>query len=188
MLSYYEMYDIVGGIWITFSNKRAKKRSLSVNHSEKTRDDVQSYFPERKYKDWTKENFIIANLYVNFNFSPSSMSKAIEHLTNADEKDIFKFKNELMNYNKFLTEDLDRLKVEDITINSENIMEEYRNNKIKWFTFYFFMMYFGDLEKYEKSRVNGYLIKKIRKMLMFITFSQKSMSRVKLLINDKIEL
>jgi len=189
-ISYFDMYNTSAGIQLAFTNNKSNKRLLSVSHKEPKRERMKKIFPESKFKSWTKENFIIANLYINFNKSPSSLEGAFEFLADVEDKEVFAFKNEIINYRKFLIEDINRIKVEEgNNPGLDYMIDEYRRNKIKWYTFYFYLIVSGtDLEKLSKSRLNGYLLKKIKKLLLYVTFSEKSMLMVRELIQDGIQI
>lgn len=188
-LSYNDQYNIASGIWTSFSAKNSK-RILAVSHKQKKRDSIKSRFPYRTYELWTKSNFIIASLYVCFHRSPSSLNSMYDLLSEIEEIDIMRFKNEIIHYRKFLIEDLERIRIEESNnVSLEYMIQEYRNSKIKWYTFYFFLVVSGvDISKIERSRINGHLLKKIRKLLLYVTFSEKSMLEVKSIISDTIEI
>jgi hypothetical protein len=187
-LSYNEMYDISAGIYFAFKNN-VSKRILSVSHKQKKREDVQKYFPESKYRDWTRENFIVACLYINYNNSPSSFTKAVGLLQELDKKDVFKFKDEIIYYRKYLDEDLLYIENNLDKITLDGIIKLYKSNKIKWYTFYFYLLAANiNINELKKSRINGYLYKKIEKLLLYITFSEKSILKVKREIVNKINI
>jgi hypothetical protein len=188
-LSYYDMYNISSGIQLAFTRKTSK-RLLTVSHGKNKRDQMEKVFPVSKYKDWSRENFIVACLYINFIKSPSSFEDGLVLLRDLDEKEVFKFKNEIINYRKFLTEDINRIKVEEgSNPGLDYMIKEYRENRIKWYTFYFYLVVSNtDMEKLSRSRLNGFLLKKIKRLLLYITFSEKSMLMVKELMKDGIEI
>ena len=188
MLQYSDMYNITAGIFTAFKQNKGK-RLLTIRHPKSKRDYMERIFPVNKYSEWTKENFIIAVLYVNFYKSPSSLHSCIEHLRDLNKDNVFRFKNEILNYRKFLQEDIERLKISSEHINQEYMTSQYRNSKIMWYTYYFYMINSGaDIESLEKSRINGYLVKKIKNLLLYITFSEKSHTLIRDLLTDVIEI
>jgi hypothetical protein len=188
-LSYNEQYNIATGIHMAFSNKKSA-RILSVSHGQKKRDQMKSSFPYKQYENWTKSNFIIACLYVAFKKSPSSVNSMYAALSDVEEREVLTFKNEIIYYRKFLQEDINYIKInEGNSVNIDTITELYRNNKIKWFTFYFYVIVSGtDQAKLERSRINGYLLRKIKKLLLYVTFSEKSMMEIKQIMKEGIDI
>ena len=186
------MYNITAGIHSAFASKTLGKRTLSVNHSRTKRDQISMLFPSNTYNSTTKENFVLFNLYINFKESPSSLMTAIEKLRDLDVKKALKFKNEIINYRKFLKEDIDRINLEESSISLQYMMDEYRTNKIHWFTFYFYLEVSDEpgatIEELSKSRINGMLIRKIEKLLLYVSFSDESKQTVKQLMQDRIAI
>lgn len=187
-LSYDEMYNISGGIYVAFKNNKDKSvKTFTINHGQKKRESMKVFFP-MGYETWTRENFIIANLYIQFNNSPSSLISSFETLKNTPKQSIMKFKDEILMYRKYLIEDIERIKLYETKIDANYIINEYVTNKVKWYTFYFYVMYSGlDIGLIEKSRINKFLLIKIKKLLLYVTFSEKSASLIKTLINDSIK-
>ncbi len=190
MLSYQEQYGIAAGCYFAFSNKNNKKRVLSVNHGKAKRDKMKKVFPYRNYEEYSKENFIISVLYVMFTKKPSSLMSAVQELKELDQKEAMKFKNEIIHYNKYLRDDIEMLKIEEgNNISFDYIKQKYRQDEIKWYTFYFYILVKGvDTKELESSRVDGFLYNNIKKLLLYVTFSQKSIMTVKELMLDTIEI
>lgn len=188
-LGYRDMYDIFCGVQLAFTRK-TEKRLLSVAHPQTKRDQMEKIFPVNQFKDWTKENFIIANLYINFYKSPSSFEDGLEFLRDIDNDKVYKFKNEILNYRKFLIEDIQRIKIEEgSNPGLDYMISEYRSNKIKWYTFYFYVIVSNtNQEQLLRSRLNGFLLKKIKRLLLYVTFSEKSMLMVRELMKDEIQI
>ena len=190
MLSYSQQYDLVAGIYFAFSNKKANKRTLSVSHGKEKRDNMKLVFPYNHYEGFTKENFIVSVLYIMFTKKPSSLMSAVQDLKELDVKKAMQFKNEIIHYRKYLLDDIERLKIEEGTnIPFSIIKDKYRKNEIKWFTFYFFIIVKGvNVQELEKSRVDGFLYNNIKKLLLYVTFSEKSIMEVKQLMQDTIQI
>jgi len=191
-IGYSNMYNITAGIFTCFHSKNSKKRMFAVKHPQKKRDDIEKIFPITKYNLKTKEFFILANLYVNFNYGPSSLNASISKLRDLDEKKVLKFKNEIIYYRKYLNDDMDRINAEETNINIDYMTNEYRNNKIKWYTYYFYIIYSKEkkasISELSKSRINGLLVKKIEKLMLYVSFSDKSKQDIKKLFQDRISI
>jgi hypothetical protein len=194
-IGYSNLYNITAGIFMAFSNKKVKERVLSVNHPQKKRDKVEKYFPINKYNLSTKENFVLVNLYINFKEGVSSFEGVIQKLNELDgttDKRVLDFKNKIINYRKFLKDDIERIQLEETSIDLDYMISEYRNNKIQWYTFYFYLEALDDtelvIEKLKKSRINGKLIDKIQKLMLYVSFSEKSKNIIKVLMKDSIAI
>jgi len=191
-IGYNEMYNVTAGIFTCFSAKKVGKRLLTINHPRKKREKMEKVFPVSKYNLMTKENFVLANLYVNFKETSSSLNGTIDKLRDLDEKKMLKFKNEIINYRKFLNEDIDRINIEESSVSLSYMIDEYRANRIHWFTFYFYIEASGEegasLEEIGKSRINSVLVRKIQKLLLYVTFSDASKASIKKLMSNRIEI
>jgi hypothetical protein len=186
------MYNITAGIFSCFSAKKSDKRVLTVNHSREKRDKMEMLFPVNKYNSSTKENFVLFNLYINFKEGPSSLMSSIEKLRDLDIKKALAFKNEIINYRKFLKEDIDRINIEESVVDVNYMINEYRNNKIHWFTLYFYLESSNEkgasMEELSKSRINGMLIRKIEHLLLYVSFSEDSKKAIKELMQNRIKI
>ena len=188
-IGYDNMYNISAGIFSTF-NSSSNKKLYYVNHSREKKDRMKNIFPIRKYNNTTKENFIIHNLYINFKESPSSLESLFSKLQDLDTKKSLQFKDEIKNYKKYLKEDIERIYIEESSVNMNYMMTQYRTNKIKWFTLYFYLLAkYGEIpNSLKESRINSVLILKIEKLLIYLKFSDTSINEMSVLISDRIEI
>lgn len=186
-MTYYEQYDIAFGIFRMFESN-SQKKIMGVRHSNKKRDEIKSMFPYKKYEHYQKSVFILACLYVNFTKMPSSAISSIEYLSSTTMSDIKLFKDSIVQYRAYLKDDLALLRSDlGENIKFVDITEYYRNKKIRWYTWYFYILVSGqDIKKIENSRINGLLYKRIKTMLLFVTFSQDSMMLVKDILKNNI--
>jgi len=189
-LFYSEQYSIASGIHTAFKAK-GNKRILTINHGSEKREKMKSQFPYKKFESFTRENFIITVLYIQFSKSPSSFGKLYKELKTVEKKDVQEFKNKIIYYKKYMKDDIDIIQLEKgNNVDLDYIVGLYREKKIEWFTFYFFILFFSadSLEKVKKSRIDGSLIKSIEKLLLYVTFSEKGMSYIKTLMKDEIKI
>ncbi len=191
-IGYNNMYNISAGIFSVFSSKNPNKRLYNVNHSENKREQMKKFFPINKYNDFTKENFILANLYINFKESPSSLNSVFEKLKNLDMKKVYLFKNEIINYRKLISKDVERINNEETGTTLSYMLDEYRMNKIYWFTLYFYALaYSEDCLNHPtiiNSRINKKLVENIKKLLLYVSFSPNTKKEMSSLIEDKIAI
>ena len=180
----------MGGVYFAFNSKaKNKKRTLSVSHGKTKRDKMKAVFPYNRYEEWSKENFILCALYINFIKKPSSLISAFQELKVIDEKDVMTFKNEIIYYRKFLKEDIEKILMNEPNPSYEYMSKAYRKNEIRWYTYYFYIVVKNINEQdILKSRIDGFLYKNIKSLLLYVTFSEKSMMEVKKLINDVIDI
>lgn len=186
-MTYDEQYDIYHGIFMTF-DKNSKKKTMAVRHGQKKRDEVKAMFPWRQYEHYTKSVFILACLYVNFVKMPSSAISGIQDLANTSMHDIQLFKDSIIQYKKYLKDDLNKLSQQFGTnVKFDDITNAYRQGEVKWYTWYFYLSVSGqDVNKLERSRINGLLYKKIKSLLLFVSFSQESMLLTKKIMSDNL--
>ena len=189
-IGFNEMYNVTAGIFSVFSAKEPKKRVLSVNHSIEKRDKMSLIFPSNKYSVATKENFVLYILYINFKESPSSLMGSIDNLRDLDIKKALKFKNEIINYKKFLKEDIDKILIEEDNICLSYMINEYKKNKIHWFTLYFYIEASDEegssFKEISKSRINKKLVANIEKLLLYVSFSENSKKMIQEIMKDTI--
>lgn len=181
MLSFNEQYNISQGIFLAFKNN-AKKRQLSVNHSEHVREKYRYMFPSR-FETFTKENFIIMCLYVCFKKAPSSFEKFLDNIRDIDfVNDVLKFKDTLINYKLYLSRDIDYIKESFGEGNKDILFNEYSKNKINFYTLWFYLRYSnydGDYSNIQTIHIN-----RIKVMLLYVTFSEQSLFHIKDLFNQ----
>lgn len=189
MLGYYDQYQIVNGIFYAFS-KNADKKSLNVKHSQKKIDSMKSRFPYFKYEQFTKENFVVLNLYINFKLSPSSVEDVLRHLLDIDfNSDVLPFKNSIVSYRAFLSAHIKYLRETYGRPNINEIFEAYRKKKIEFYTLWFYLIYSGynlyqEIDVKVFGRANSRELQKIKNILLYITFSEKSLEYIKLLLSE----
>jgi hypothetical protein len=186
------MYNISAGIFSAFNSKNTKAKVYAVNHSQEKRDRMKNIFPIKKYNNFTKENFIFYNLYVNFHYSPSSLESLYEKLNTLDISKALSFKNEIINYKKFLREDIERINIEESNISIGYMINQFRKNKIRWFTLYFYILSIGNTientPEISKSRINKKAVEKIQKLLLYVSFSDESIKEFSKLMRNTIEI
>lgn len=154
-----------------------KSRLLSVGHSQEVLDKNKKFFPYSKYESYTKENFVLCCLYIMFYKSPSSINSMFSFLKDIDKDEVQAFKNNLLNYKQIIIND-----VELISQNNsiDKVFELYQKNKIQFYSLWWYLKYNNiDIEKIEESRIRGRLLQKIKSLLLYVTFSEKSLEYIK---------
>jgi hypothetical protein len=184
LLTFNEQYDISNGIFLAFKNN-VKQRQLSVGHGSTVRERYQKIFPT-KYETFTKENFIITCLWICFKKSPSSYDSFLDILKELNfTTDVLPFKNSIINYKHFLQQDIAYLQSINGRGTVHSIFNEYINNKIKFYTLWFYIKYSNNLE-YNFNYIQNISINKIKVLLLYITFTESSMQTVTQLFNESI--
>ena len=187
-MTYEEQYDIATGIFNTF-NKGLKRKTMKVNHGQKKRDSLKSIFPYKKYEKYTREVFILACLHISFNRMPSSVTEMYTELNNIEMSDIQTFRDSISQYRKYLKDDLETLiTLYGTNVSLEQITSEYRNKSIKWYTWYFYLLVSNSEEEVMNSRVNGILYAKVKSLLLFVSFSEKSIQLTNRILSKNLSL
>jgi len=178
MLQYDLMYKISSGIFLTFKNPN--KMIKSANSSEKSILKFKNIYPLRFCSEMTKDNFILLCIYLNYKKKPSSMNSFFKMLNeiipnqekNKDYQGFLKFKDEILNYKHYLIQDIKFLKENDESYSIQKMFNFYRQNNIRFYTFYFWIKS-QNLENNINSRIINTEIKKIKGILQYVTFPEK---------------
>jgi len=181
-MKYYNMYQISHGMFLTFQNS-LDKRLLHTNHSKEKIEKFEKFFPVNKFKNKTKETFIVCCLYVLFVKSPSSFHKMIEELKNLDFSEVSDFKQKILNYEKYIKIDIKKIKEKGF-ITKEEIINLYLKNEIKFYTLYFYLVFTNQFEDLKKSRVYKLIYKKLKFIMLFLTFKEESKQKIKKMIEE----
>ena len=185
MLNYAVQYNVSYGIFLTFKNN-LPKRSFSVNHKKDKVDKMKILFPYQKYETYTRENFIAACLYIMYTFNPSSFNKMLDYLRNIDYNNIIKFKNDIINYQINLQQDITFLREKYCNPTLKDILQELKDNKIKFYTFYFYIRVkeINIDTIIDNSRVLGSFVQRIKQLLLFITFKEEAINKIVVLFEE----
>jgi hypothetical protein len=179
----------MAGIYFAFSNKNTTKRSLSVRHTKEKIEKMRTHWDSTKYESYTRENFIILCLYINFTKSPSSCTSAFTKLAETSLDEAIKFKNAIINYKIELIKDIEFLQnLYGNSIDLRTITHHYRKNDIKWFTYYFYVKVSNSTEKVKTSRIDKNLYSKITTLLLYVTFSERSYKIIDKILKDNIKI
>ena len=190
MLGYKTQYHILASIYYRFSNLGNNKNSnsLSVSHSDKKIENMKRFYKPEKYHTSSKENFIIYCLYTVVFNNITSLHEMMEKLvsyTDEDIKKINEFKKSIINYRRNLVYD-----VQTITerygkeSTPDDIIKLYMENKIQWYTMYFFCKFSNVLEKMKKTRRYGKIFKKLEVLLSYIKLNNDTINIIKECIKD----
>ncbi len=189
MLSYHQQYGLANGIFITYDSQ-LDYRLLHSKHGEKVRDKTKPMFPYQKFERATKENFILACVFIMFFKTPTSYRGLIEELREVDMKEVFEFKNSILYYRDYIIKDVDYIsKTYGANVTVQNLLQELSNKNIYFYTMHFFIIFHPeiDINVLRKSRVFGHILRKLNFIMKFLTFKDESVSYVKTVFN-KINL
>jgi len=186
MIQFNTLYNISAGIYFAFHNKNTKEKSYGVNHSANKKQKVKEWFPIYKFENMTKENYIIHCLYTNFKYPTTSYRKTIDKMADIPKKETALFKEEIYHYKKYLKEDIQKLIDEGVTLDIQSTIDRYWRKEIKWYTLYFIIMSISkdglNDSIIQKSRVNKKIIYNIEKLLLYVSFSEDTIQKVKNII------
>jgi len=181
-MKYYDMYQISHGMFLTYQNS-LDKRLLHTNHKKTTIEKFEKFFPVEKYKRKTKETFVVCCLYVLFEKSPSSFHKMVDELRNLDFDEVIDFKRKIMNYEHYIKRDVKLIK-EKGYVTKEDIINMYIKKEIMFYTLYFYLKFTNQFESLKNSRVYKVIYKKLKFIMLFITFKKESVEKIKKLISE----
>ena len=181
-MKYYDMYQISHGMFLTYHNS-LDKRLLHTNHKKATIDKFESFFPVEKYKRKTKETFIVCCLYVLFEKTPSSFHKMVDELKNLDFDEVVEFKRKIMNYERYIKRDVNLLKEKGFVTKNE-VINMFVKKEIMFYTLYFYLKFTNQFESLKSSRVHKVIYKKLKFIMLFITFKDESVKKIKNLIES----
>lgn len=188
MLNYWNQYSISNGIYLCY-DQRLTRRTLSSKHGEVVREKMKNVFPYRKHESTTKENFVLLSLYVMFTKTPSSFRSYVSEIANADMKEAMKFKQDILQYDNNIKRDVKYLREKYMDdLNVQNVFNEFNSRKIKFYSAWFYLNFCGeDIEALSKSRVMGHVIRKLKFIMLYVTFKEESVNKIKTLM-DILEL
>ncbi|MCK5537937.1 MAG: hypothetical protein KAI79_14010 [Bacteroidales bacterium] len=186
MLNYDQQYNIANGLFLTY-DQQMDKRLLHTSHGKAVRDKMEGMFPYRKYESRTRETFILACLYIIFTNTPSSYRALVTELKELDIKEIASFRFKINNYHDLMKADIIYLTKElGGTLNSNKMINEYISGNIQFYTLWFYFMFNPkeDIETLKSSRVFSHVYRKLKFIMMFLTFSQEAVNDIQILFNE----
>jgi phosphoenolpyruvate synthase/pyruvate phosphate dikinase len=189
MLTFNQQYDIANGIFLTF-DKNLPMRKMTSNHTQQVRDKARHYFPYTKFETWTKERFAITIIYIMYKKNPPSFKNLGQMLYELDEKEVKSFKSDIVNYNLYVAKDVDYLvQIYNSLPTIENIFFEYINGKIKFYTLWFYLKKIdADMNELMESRIKGVILRKIKNLLLFVTFNAEKLDKINILLKERLNI
>lgn len=190
MLSFNEQYNVLHGIFITFSTN-SNKRILVSKHKSEVRDKAKVIYPYHRYETWTKENLVVLSLYIMLEKSPSSFMGMLQYLIDDEaNKKVKYFKDIIMNYKTYITDDVNKIYEmfgEKPTFDA--MFKLYTDKEIKFYTLWWFLKYSDtNIDDICNLRVKGTIIKRIKQMNLFLTFKESNLENIKKLLETKLDL
>lgn len=169
-----EFYNIISTIHLSFKNL---KKLSAVKHPEsKVLGVVAQLTPQ--LKNFNKDTFSICCLYTQFSQGPSSINSLVQKMAEVSKQEIHSFRDSIMNYNVYLSEDIKYLKSKYLSPSVEEIALEYTSSKIKFYTYYFYIMKLNKIEDLKKSRVHSILWNRVLGLMLFVQFKQESVDKI----------
>jgi len=181
-MKYYDLYQISHGMFLTYQNS-LDKRLLHTNHKKSTIDKFEAFFPVEKFRRKTKETFIVCCLYVIFNKTPSSFHKMVDELKNLDFDEVVEFKRKTMDYERYIKKDVNSLKEKGF-VTKNDVINMFIKNEIMFYTLYFYLKFTDQFERLKDTRVHKVIYKKLKFIMLFITFKDESTQKIKNVINE----
>jgi len=176
MLSFNQQYNISNGIFICY-NQQLDYRLFHSKHSLKVREKYKKFFPYKKFETYTKENFVLTCLYIIFFQTPSSYRDMIRKLSDINFNEIKKFKVQLQNYEINIQKDINYLRQYKDQLTPERILKEFYLKHIKFYTAWFYLKF--NSTTFEKSRIFKHIIRKLKFIMLYLSFNEKSVQKIK---------
>jgi hypothetical protein len=125
------------------------------------------------------------------NRKPSSFQGMLQLLQDDDtDKKVKYFKDIIMNYKTYINEDVEKIIIkfgEKPTF--DQMFKLYVDKEIKFYTLWWFLKYSEeDIDAICKMRVKGNIVKRIKQMNLFLTFSEKNLEVIKKTLQTKLNL
>ena len=186
MLSFYKQYNLAHSVFLTFQSPEKRVHS---NHSAKIMDRYKNQFPYHKYETSSEKLFLFTCLYVVYTYTPQSFSQMINHLRNVEKKDVANFVQDIKMYQANLKKDIKFLKENYSDILSKDIiLKLYLDDKIKFYTFYFLMLFLGYLDFLKESRIYNVLYRKIKTIFIFLRLKKENILEIKNFIENELKM
>lgn len=169
-----EKYHILSTVHLSFRNG---KKIKAVKHPENKMIVSINELPNT-FKHFNKETFSIAVLLCQYTKDPSSIMSLAKRMNEISKEDIYKFRDNILHYKKYLSDDINYLKQKYLVPTTEEICLEFINNKIKFYTFYFFIINTHKEEDINKSRIYSIIWKKLQGLMLFVRFKEESIDSI----------
>lgn len=166
-----EFYALASKIYYTFeddNNEVSSKVIYNGTHAER----IMSGIGAGLYK-LDKATATILCLYVNYKYSPRSLTKMFDYLKTIEVKEITRFKLDLQQYLRTYKNEI--LKIENSVeiIDIRNLIQMYLSKEINFITFYYSIKKFNLEQEVLKSRIYSMLYSKIRPLMLLLSKASK---------------
>jgi hypothetical protein len=182
MLNYELQYNVSQGIFLCFKNNLSTPL-LHVNHSYEIKEKYSKILNYSKYLSYTQEEYILLCLYIMFTKNPSSINYFYEIINTIDTKENTAFKDVIMQYPKYIKQDIDYILETIGQPTSQQMYDLYVKNKIQFYTLWWFLVYKDDLKFLEQSKLREIHYRKIRSLLLYVKFDEKHLQYIKKILN-----
>lgn len=190
MLQFNEQYNVLHGIFITFSNN-SSHRILVSKHKGDVREKAKVLYPYKRYETWTRENLVLLGLHIMLDKKPSSFSSMLQTLIDDDNDTKVKyFKDIIINYKTYIIEDVNKI-IERYgeKPSFDSMFQLYLDKEIKFYTLWWYLKFTNaDIDKICEMRVKGSIIKRIKQLSLFLTFKESNIEIIKQILVTKLDL
>lgn len=185
MLSYYKQYHLAHSVFLTFQKPERKWYS---NHKQSIMNKYKNIFPYYKYETYNEKTFLFTCLYIIYTYTPQSFHSMINFLRQVDKKDVANFIYDIKMYKVNIKQNIRFLKENYSDILSyELLVKLYLDKKIKFYTFYFLLLFMHQLDRLKNSRVYGIIYKKIRTIFLFMRLNKESVLEIRNFIENDLK-
>lgn len=183
MMTKYDIYNIVNGVFLTFSKKLSKKL-LCVGHSREVIDKKLSFYPS--LTNMNRPDFILLTVFLMYRFNPSSVYGLCQKFSDYNKDEFKVFYLNIRNYLSILNKDITFLNEKYLFPTPQEVFKEYTSKNISFVTLHFF----GKLVKSDESLVAKITYEKIDSVFKFLNFTDESKlqieQKIKQLVGEKL--
>lgn len=189
MLPFNEQYNVLHGVFITFSSDLDHRLLLS-KHKGPVRDRAKSMYSYSRFETWTRENLVLAAIMIMLENKPASFYGMFDYMGEDLDERVKIFREHVLNYRTYIRDDVELIKT---TFGEKPPIEEvfklYTDKKIKFYTLWWFSQYSGcDMSKVYSSRIMGSVFKRLKQTNLFLTYKSENLKMIQDIMTVKLDL
>jgi hypothetical protein len=110
----------------------------------------------------------------------------LDYLKDIDVIAALQFKTTILQYKSQIQQDVVYLREKYCNPSTSNMLDEFKNRKIKFYTLYFYLKANNILidDLINSSRVLGAMLQRVKQLMLFITFKQEAINSILMLFDE----
>lgn len=177
MLGFRKQYNSLYGVFLTF-NKSSQTIISGVSHNFNVMTNFQKTYNYTKYESYTSSKFSLTVLYIMFKYRCSSINSLVSKLNDLDFKEVNEFHNKILHYEDIVIKTNEYLISKYNTPTYKDIINEYTQGNIEWYSCWFILKYMNKLEVSLQSPLFSSVLLPIQTVLLYIKFSESSTIKI----------